>query len=74
YLDETIQTLSARIEEMVAPFSKKVDLLKTIPGVDQRTAEVIVAEIGVKSRTKEAIATKKDNIVDLREEHQENCP
>ncbi|MCA1703982.1 MAG: IS110 family transposase, partial [Actinobacteria bacterium] len=47
YLDETIQTLSARIEEMVAPFSKKVDLLKTIPGVDQRTAEVIVAEIGV---------------------------
>jgi transposase len=47
YIDETIEHLSARIEEVVAPFSNKVDLLKTIPGVDQRTAEVIVAEIGV---------------------------
>jgi transposase len=47
YIDETIEHLSVRIEEVVAPFSKKVDLLKTIPGVDQRTAEVIVAEIGV---------------------------
>ncbi|MDQ5873859.1 MAG: IS110 family transposase [Actinomycetota bacterium] len=47
YLDETIARLSARIEELIAPFSNKVDLLKTIPGVDQRSAEVIVAEIGV---------------------------
>jgi transposase len=47
YIDETIEHLSARIEEVIAPFSPKVELLKTIPGVDQRTAEVIVAEIGV---------------------------
>ncbi|MCA1700351.1 MAG: transposase [Actinobacteria bacterium] len=47
YLDETIARLSARIEELIAPFSNKVDLLKTIPGVDQRSAEVIVAEIGL---------------------------
>ncbi len=47
YLDDTIARLSARIEEVIAPFSAKVDLLRTIPGVDQRTAEVIVAEIGV---------------------------
>jgi transposase len=47
YLDATIARLSARIEEVIAPFSAKVDLLRTIPGVDQRTAEVIVAEIGV---------------------------
>ncbi|CAN5660220.1 IS110 family transposase [soil metagenome] len=47
YLDETIERLSARIEEVIAPFSAKVELLKTIPGVNQRTAEVIVAEIGL---------------------------
>ncbi|MCA1701628.1 MAG: IS110 family transposase, partial [Actinobacteria bacterium] len=47
YIDETIEHLSARIEEVIAPFSPKVELLKSIPGVDQRTAEVIVAEIGV---------------------------
>lgn len=47
YLDETIAALSERIEEVIAPFSTKLKLLKTIPGVDQRTAEVIVAEIGV---------------------------
>jgi transposase len=47
YLDETIATLSARIEEVVAPFSEQVEGLDTIPGVDRRTAEVIIAEIGV---------------------------
>ena len=47
YLDETIASLSARIEEVVAPFSKQVELLDTIPGVNRRTAEVIIAEIGV---------------------------
>ncbi len=47
YLDEAVATLSARIEEVVAPFSRQVELLDTIPGVDRRTAEVLVAEIGV---------------------------
>lgn len=47
HLDATITRLSERIEEVVAPFSKEVELLKTIPGVSQRSAEVIVAEIGV---------------------------
>ena len=47
YLDETIASLSARIEEVVAPFSPQVELLDTIPGVDRRTAQVIIAEIGV---------------------------
>jgi transposase len=45
YLDETIAVLSARIEQVIAPFSAQVALL-TIPGVDRRAAEVIVAEIG----------------------------
>ena len=47
YLDETIATLSSRIEEVIAPFSKQVEGLDTIPGVDRRTAQVIIAEIGV---------------------------
>jgi transposase len=47
FLDESVATLTARIEEVIAPFSTKVQLLCTIPGVQQRTAEVIIAEIGV---------------------------
>ena len=47
YLDETIALLSRRIEELIAPFCEQVALLDTIPGVDKRAAEVIVAEIGV---------------------------
>jgi transposase len=46
FLDETIATLSGAIEEALAPFADKVALLKTIPGVDQRTAEALLAEIG----------------------------
>jgi transposase len=46
YLDEAIATLSARIEQVIGPFAEQVALLDTIPGVDRRAAEVIVAEIG----------------------------
>jgi transposase len=46
YLDQTIAVLSARIQQLIAPYAAKVALLDTIPGVDQRAAEVIVAEIG----------------------------
>jgi transposase len=46
YIDESIERLSDEIERMLAPFSATVDLLDTIPGVNRRTAEVIVAEIG----------------------------
>src|ERR671910_214827 len=46
YLDESIAALSARIEEVIAPFAEQVALLDTIPGIDRRAAEVIVAEIG----------------------------
>lgn len=35
-----------RIEEQLAPFAQEVELLKTIPGVSNRTAEVLLAEIG----------------------------
>jgi transposase len=46
FLDESIATLSARVEELVAPFADKVELLCTIPGVSRRTAECLIAEIG----------------------------
>src|SRR5437588_1720114 len=46
YLDETIDSLSAEIEERLRPFEHKVELLTTIPGVGQRTAEAILAELG----------------------------
>jgi transposase len=47
YLDEAIARLSARIEELLAPFSAELELLRTIPGVELRTAEALVAEIGL---------------------------
>jgi transposase len=46
YLDGSIAELSAEVERVMAPFSDKVELLDTIPGVDRRTAEVLIAEIG----------------------------
>jgi transposase len=47
FLDEAIERLSHAIEEQIAPFAHERDLLMTIPGVKQRTAEVLIAEIGV---------------------------
>jgi transposase len=46
FLDETIAVLSTRIQQVIAPFAAEVALLDTIPGVDRRAAEVIVAEVG----------------------------
>jgi transposase len=47
FLDEAIARLSEAIEEALGPFAPQVALLSTIPGVGRRTAEVMVAEIGV---------------------------
>jgi transposase len=47
FLDEQISSLTDAIGEQIAPFEKAVELLCTIPGVQRRTAEVIVSEIGV---------------------------
>jgi transposase len=47
FLDEQIASLTEAIGEQIAPFEKAVELLCTIPGVQRRTAEVIIAEIGV---------------------------
>ena len=47
FLDEQIAGLTETIGEQIAPFEPAVELLCTIPGVQRRTAEVIIAEIGV---------------------------
>ena len=47
YLDETIETVSAQIGTVIAPFADELARLDTIPGVNQRTAEVLIAELGV---------------------------
>ncbi len=47
YLDQTIERLSKEVAEVIAPFDPQVQLLDTIPGVDRRMAEALVAEIGV---------------------------
>ncbi len=46
FLDEQIDLLSEAIEEQLRPFAAAVSLLCTIPGVQARTAEVVIAEIG----------------------------
>ena len=50
FLDEQIERLSEAIEEQLRPFAAAVQLLRTIPGVERRTAEVLIAEIGADMR------------------------
>jgi transposase len=47
FLDEHIASLSEAIDQQLAPFAAARELLTSIPGVGQRTAEVILGEIGV---------------------------
>jgi transposase len=47
YLDEVIERMSEEIEREISPFEWAVKLLITIPGVERRTAEVLIAEAGV---------------------------
>jgi transposase len=46
FLDEQVELLSDAIEEQIRPFWPAVRLLCTIPGIQQRTAELLIAEIG----------------------------
>src|SRR5437588_8085550 len=46
HLDALIGELDTRINTEIEPYQHKIDLLRTIPGVDRRTAEVIIAETG----------------------------
>jgi transposase len=46
FLDEQIERLSEAIEEQLRPFQPAVELLRTVDGIDTRTAQNILAEIG----------------------------
>jgi transposase len=45
-VERLIQRVEGRIAAVLGPFAEAVRRLTTIPGVDRRTAEVVVAEIG----------------------------
>ena len=50
YLDEAIERVSATIAAHLAEEQEAIALLDTIPGVSQRTAEILIAEIGTDMR------------------------
>jgi len=46
HLEELIARVGGRIEEALAPFAEAEERLQTIPGISQRVAETVLAEIG----------------------------
>jgi transposase len=50
YLDEALDDLTGQIEEALRPFAAEAARLDAIPGVGARTAEVLIAELGVDMR------------------------
>ena len=47
FLDEQIERLTEAIERQLRPFQPAVELLRTLDGIETRTAQNILAEIGV---------------------------
>lgn len=47
HLDELIACLDGEVAERLRPFAEEVERLDTIPGVGRRTAEILVAEMGL---------------------------
>src|SRR5918995_5948440 len=46
-IEADLATLDARIEAQIEPFQRQRALLRQIPGVDDRVAATIIAEIGI---------------------------
>nr|WP_211768758.1 IS110 family transposase [Kutzneria sp. CA-103260] len=46
FLDELITSRSTEIEQVIAPFAHQIELLDTVPGIDRRTAQGLLTEIG----------------------------
>ena len=47
FLEEIIASLSEEIDRVIAPFEDYLELIDTIPGVDRRVGEALIAEVGV---------------------------
>ncbi len=46
--EEAVERITQRIEEVTRPFAAKIELLRTVPGVETKAAQILVAEIGTK--------------------------
>jgi transposase len=46
FLDRTIATLDAQIATLLTPYQAEAARLRSITGIDQRIAEVVIAELG----------------------------
>lgn len=46
FIQKSLQTLDAKLDELVAPYENAITLLCTIPGVDRSSAITILSEIG----------------------------
>jgi transposase len=46
FLEQEIAAFDRRIEELTAPFAETLARLDGIPGINRRTAEVVIAEVG----------------------------
>ncbi len=47
-LEELMRRVSGRVEEALVPFGEVLEHLQTIPGISQRVAETVLAEIGTR--------------------------
>jgi transposase len=50
YLDGAIAACDAEVEKLFAPFAQQIALVDTVPGIDKRAAQDILAEIGVEMK------------------------
>jgi transposase len=46
FLDEAIERVSQEVSNRIIPFSRKVELMDLIPGINQRVAEGVLSEMG----------------------------
>ena len=47
FLDEAIERMDTEIESRMHPFQEELDFLRSIPGMGQRTAHALLAEVGL---------------------------
>jgi transposase len=47
FLDESIERVSQEVSSRIVPFSRKVELMDLVPGINQRVAEGVLSEMGV---------------------------
>ncbi len=47
FLDEAIERVSQEVSNRIVPFSKQLELIDLVPGINQRVAEGVLSEIGV---------------------------